>query len=256
MTTDPRTPPAKAPMDRMRKASLAAGLLYLATFVFSIPAAFGLYKGLLDDPTAFVLGAGSDTSVLWGGLFEVITALTAIGTAVVLYPVIKRYGPTGALGFVTSRVLEASMIFVGVLSVLSVVTLRQDLAGTDAPGLTTTAQALVALKDWTFLLGPGFMASINALCLGSVMYRSRLVPRIIPTLGLIGAPLLMASSIATLLGLHDQVSPTATLLVIPIFFWELSLGIWMTVKGFTSETPSIEDAPVEPPSRALSGAAA
>ena len=149
------------------------------------------------------------------------------------------------------------MIFVGVLSVLSVVTLRQDFAGTDAPGLVTSAHSLVALKDWTFLLGPGFMSAINALCLGSVMYRSRLVPRIIPTLGLIGAPLLLASSVATLFGLHDQVSPTATLLVIPIFFWELSLGIWMTVKGFNVDAGSGADiAPTETRAPVYSGAAA
>jgi hypothetical protein len=246
-------------MDTMRKTALAAGLLYLATFVFSIPAAFGFYKGLLVDPTAFVLGAGSDTGVLWGAFFEIITALTGIGTAVVLYPVIKRWGRTGALGFVTSRVLEASMIFVGVLSVLSVVTLRQDFAGADAPGLATSAHSLIALKDWTFLLGPGFMSAINAVCLGTVLYRSRLVPRIIPTLGLIGAPLLMLSSVATLFGLHDQVSPTATVLAAPIFFWELSLGIWMTVKGFRTVAPDGTapiEAPVETPAPVLSGTAA
>ena len=256
MTTATRTTHHKPPMDHLRKTALAAGLLYLATFVFSIPAAFGFYKGILDDPTAFILGAGSTSGVLWGGFFEIITALTGIGAAVVLYPVIKRWGQTGALAFVASRTLEAAMIFVGVLSVLSVVTLRHDLAGTDASGLATTAHSLVALKNWTFLLGPGFMSAINAVCLGTVLYRSRLVPRIIPTLGLIGAPLLMISSIATLFGLHDQVSPTASVLAAPIFFWELSLGIWMTVKGFKATDSTDEATPVETPAPALSGAAA
>ena len=194
-------------MAPMRKTALAAGLLYLATFVFSIPA-LGFYDGVLNNPD-FVLGAGSDSGVLWGGLFEIITALTGIGTAVVLYPVIKRHGPTGAIGFVASRTLEAAMIFVGVISVLAVVHPPPGLRRhRRRPALTTTADALVAIKDWTFLLGPGVMPAINALCLATVLYRSRLVPRIIPTIGLIGAPLLLASVVATLFGAWEQVSAT------------------------------------------------
>jgi hypothetical protein len=241
MTTAPTTSHHE-PTDRMRRTALAAGLLYIATFVFSIPAAFGLYDDVLND-AQFVFGAGSETGVLWGGLFEILTALAGIGTAVVLYPVIKKYGENAALGFAAARVLEASMIFLGVVCVMSVVTLRQDFAGTDAPGLGTDAQSLVAMKDWTFLLGPGFMASVNALCLAPIMYRSRLVPRLIPTLGIIGAPLLFASSVGTLFGLHEQVDGTAMLLVLPIFVWELSLGIWMAVKGFQPVT--VTDDPVQ-----------
>ena len=136
--------------------------------------------------------------------------------------------------------------------VLSIVTLRQDFTGTDATGLTTVAQSLVAMKDWTFLLGPGIMPAINALCLATILYRSRLVPRIIPTIGLIGAPLLLASSIGTLFGWHDQVSGSAMLLALPIAAWELSLGIWMTVKGFRVSA-SADDHPVTPPAPSLSG---
>ena len=178
------------PMSPLRKTALAAGLLYLATFIFSIPA-LAFYDGVLNNPD-FVNGAGNSTGVLWGAIFEVITALTGIGTAVVLYRVLRRHGPSGAIGFVASRTLEAAMIFVGVVSVLGVYTLRQDFAGTDTAGLTTTAHSLIAIKDWTFLLGPGVMPAINALCFATVLYRSRMVPRIIPTIGLIGAPLLLA----------------------------------------------------------------
>jgi hypothetical protein len=227
----------------MRKTALAAGLLYLATFVFSIPA-LGFYDGVLNNPD-FVLGAGDDGGVLWGGLFEVITALTGIGTAVVLYSVIRRHGRSGAIGFVASRTLEAAAIFVGVMSLLAVYTLRQDLAGTDPAGLTTTAQALVALHDWSFLLGPGVMAVINALCLATVLYRSRLVPRIIPTIGLIGAPLLLASDIATLFGAWEQISGPALVFALPIAAWEFSLGVWLTVKGF--RTPVSTDSPATAP---------
>jgi hypothetical protein len=250
-----RTTSIKAPMDPMRKTALAAGLLYIATFVFSIPAQFGLFDSVLNNAD-FVFGAGSDTAVLWGGLFDVLTALTGIGTAVVLYPVVKRWGQNAAMGFVASRTLEAAMIFVGVVSLLSVVTLRQDFAGTDSATLSTVAQSLVAVKEWTFLLGPGVMAAVNALCLAPLMYRSRLVPRIIPTLGLIGFPLLFASCIGVLFGWHEQVSGSAALLTLPIAAWELSLGVWMTVKGFKQNDDTEVAAPVMPRTPAYSGAPA
>lgn len=228
----------KAPMDATRKAALYAGLFYIGTFVFSIPA-LGLYEGVLDDPN-FVLGAGSDQGVLWGGLIEVLTALTGIGTAVAVYPVIKRYGPSRAMGFVASRTLEAAMIFSGVLAVLAVYTLRQD--GGDATSLTTTADALVAFKDWTFLLGPGVAPAVNALCFATILYTSRLVPRWIPTLGLIGAPLLLASSTGTLFGSWEQVSGAGLGMALPIAVWEFSVGVYMTVKGFRTPPADVQPA--------------
>jgi hypothetical protein len=244
MTTDIRTRPT--PMDPTRKAALTAGLFYIGTFVFSIPA-LALYKGVLDDPS-FVLGAGSDQGVLWGGLIEVLTGLTGIGTAVALYPVLKRFGPGRAVGFVAGRTLEAATIFTGVLAVLAVYTLRQ--GGGDAATLTTTASALVAVKDWSFLLGPGVMPAINALCFATIMYQSRLVPRWIATFGLIGAPLLLASSTAALFGAWEQVSSTAMLMALPIATWELSVGIYMIVKGFRTPTAAdSDDAPIVPAAR-------
>ena len=253
MATDTRT--AKPPMDPTRKAALAAGLFYIATFVFSIPALW-FYDGVLHDSN-FVLGAGGDRGVLWGGLFEVITGLTGIGTAVAVYPVIKRYGPSRAQAFVASRVLEASMIFAGVLAVLSIFTLRQDYTvGADTASVTTAAHALVAFKDWTFLLGPGFMAAINALCFATILYQSRLVPRIIPTIGLVGAPLLVFSSVATLFGAWDQVSSVAMLLVLPIAAWELSVGVYMIVKGFRRPAAVDEAVEVAPAVPSFSTAAA
>lgn len=244
MSTDTAT--GKPAMSPTRKAALAAGLFYIGTFVFSIPA-LGLYKGVLDDPQ-FVLGAGSSQGVLWGGLIEVLTALTGIGTAVALYPVIKRYGPARAVAFIASRTLEAAMIFAGVLAVLAVYTLRQDFAGTDAAALTTTASALVAVKDWTFLLGPGVMCVVNALCFATIMYRSGLVPRWIPTVGLIGVPLQIVSVTGTLFGAWEQVSAGAMLMVLPIATWELSVGIYMTIKGFrTPPVPATDEDVVSAP---------
>jgi len=216
----------------MRRTSRAAGILYLVTFV-SMPT-LALYQGVRGEAD-FVLGAGSETGVLLAAFSEVVVAMACIGTAVVLFPVAKRQSETAALGFVASRVVEAALIIVGVVSVLTVVTLRQDVAGTagaDADSLVTTGQALAAAYDWTFLLSQSLMPVSNALCLGYVLYRSGLVPRILPAMGLVGAPLLLASDIAVFFGLYDRMAPVAAIATIPIAVWEFSLGIYLTVKGF------------------------
>ncbi len=243
MTTIRRTADAKrAPMDAMRKTALVAGALYLTTFVTSIPA-LGLYDDVLNNPD-YILGAGSEGGVLWGAFLEVILGLACIGTALALYPVVKRQNEGVALGFVTARLLEAAMIFVGILSVLSIVTLRDaGASGGDASSLVTTGRSLVAVHDWTFLLGPGLIPGVNALCLGYLLYRSRLVPRILPTIGLIGAPILFASATATLFGLYDQVSSWAMLAALPIAVWEFSLGVWLVVKGFKPSPITSTDVP-------------
>ena len=221
-----------ATADPMRRRALVAGALYLITFV-SIPT-LTLYDPLRENAD-FVLGAGSDTGVLWGACAEVVVALTGIGTAVVLFPVAKRQSETAALGFVTARVLEAALILVGVVSVLSIVTLRNDVAGTagaDPASLVTTGHTLAAFYDWAFLLSQSLMPVFNALCLGTVLYRSGLVPRILPVMGLVGAPLLLASDIAIFFGLYDRMAPVAALTALPIAAWEFSLGVYLTVKGF------------------------
>ena len=242
-TTPERTPtPERAPMSPMRKAALIAGIAYIATFVFSIPVKFGFWADVLNKPN-FVLGDGNASGVPIGALFEVLTGLGGVVTAVALYTIAKQYSHRAALGFVTTRVLEAAMIFVGVLSILSVYTLRQDVAGTsgaDTGALATTGHALVAMHDWTFLLGPGLMPALSALLIGSVMYRSRLMPRWIPTVGLIGAPLLLISDTATLFGVWDQISGPAALMALPIAVWEFSFGVYMTVKGFKPTAVSEE----------------
>ncbi len=245
-TTTHSPAPARTGMSPMRKAALIAGVAYIATFIFSIPVKFGFWADVLDKPD-FILGAGNAGGVPIGALFEVLTALGGVVSAVALYAVAKRYSTRAALGFVTTRVLEATMIFAGVLSILSVYTLRQDLAGTpgaDTGALVTTGHALVAMHNWTFLLGPGVMAGLNALLIGSVMYRSRLLPRWIPTLGLIGAPLLLVSCVATLFGAWDQISGPAALLTIPIAVWEFSFGVYMIVKGF--KPTAVIEAPSDP----------
>jgi len=221
------------PMHSLRKTALIAGALYLITFVSSIPAAF-LIDPVLNDPN-YIVSSGADTRVLWGCFLDLINAIACIGTAVTLFPVVKRQNEAVALGFVTARVFEAAVIVIGVVSLLSVVTLRQDLAGgagTDDRSLVAIGQSLVAIRDWTFTLGPSLIPGVNALLLGYLLYRSGLVPRLIPVVGLIGAPLLIASAAVTLFRSNDPVQVLAAIATIPIFVWELSLGVWLVVKGF------------------------
>jgi hypothetical protein len=219
-------------MSSTRKTALVAGIFYLITFI-SIPT-LALY-GPVKNHRDWILGAGGNTAVLVGGFLEVIVALAGIGTAVTLYPVVKRQNEGVALGFVTARVLEAGMIFTGVVSLLSLVTLRHDLsgpAGASAASLVTAGASHAAIYNWTFLLGQSLMPGINALLLGSLMYRSRLVPRLIPLMGLIGAPLLIAAVFATLFGGIEQNSAVAAAAALPVAAWELSLGVWLVAKGF------------------------
>jgi len=215
----------RVPMTALRKTSLAAGVLYILTFV-SIPT-LALY-GPVKEPD-YITGAGPDTAVLFGGILEMIVALACIGTAVALYPVVRRQNEAVALGFVGVRVLEAAMIVSGIASLLSIVTLRQAGAGPDA---LITGHTLVAQYSNTFMLSQALLPAINALLLGSLMYKSRLVPRVLPVIGLIGAPLLIASVGAKYFGLYDEQSAWSLLGAVPIAVWEFSLGVYLVVKGF------------------------
>jgi hypothetical protein len=209
----------------MRKTALVAGAFYLLTFV-SIPT-LGLYSSVHKDN--FIGGSGSDTAVIVGAILEIIVALAGIGTAVTLYPVLKRENEAMALGFVGSRTLEAAAIFVGVASLLTIVALRQDGAGADS---VVIGQALVGFYDSMFHISQGFIPAVNALLLGTLLYRSRLVPRALPILGLIGAVLLVTSDAGSLFGLWGWKSSVAALATLPIATWEFGLGVWLVAKGF------------------------
>ena len=209
-----------------RKTALAAGILYLLTFV-SVPIGF-LYNSVLNDPD-FIVGSGADTAVVIGGILEIIVALAGIGTAIVLYPVLKRQNEALALGFIGTRVLEASTIFADVVCLMAIVTLRR--AGVGAEALVT-GKTLVALYG-LFRLGQNLMPAVNDLLLGSLLYQSRLVPRILPVLGIIGAPLLIANTIVFMFGITSGPLFVLTGIgVLPIALFEFSLGVWLIVKGF------------------------
>lgn len=232
-TTSPSQYAATAPTkDWTRGYARVAGIAYLVTFIASMPA-IPLLGPLLNDPS-YVLSGGADTQIAVGALLDVVNAVACIVTAVAVFPVVRRQNESLALGFVTSRLMEAAVIMIGVVSLLAVLTLHQDVAGTpgtDAASLQTTSQALVAVRDWTFTFGPNVCAGINALLFGTLLCRSRLVPRLIPTLGLFGAPILLAACVLTVLGVVEQGS-VWFIGVIPVAAWELSVGCYMAFKGF------------------------
>jgi hypothetical protein len=238
----------REPTPAHQRTARITGWLFIVTFVTSIPAALFLYTPVLDN-ARYVLGGGADTRVFFGALLEMILIVANIGTAVALFPILKRQNEGIALGYVTARLVESAFIAVGILSVLAVVTLRQHAAGADAGSLLVAGKSLVAVHDWTFLLGPGFVVGIgNGLLLGYLMYRSGLVPRRMAMLGLIGGPLIILSGIGVLLGLFDSGSSPQVIATIPEFFWELSLGIYLIVKGFRPSPilAEVDVAPVAP----------
>jgi hypothetical protein len=208
-----------------RKYSLAAGVFYLLTFV-SIPT-LALYRGVRGP--GFVASAGPDGPVILGAVLEMIVALAGIGTAVALYPVVPRQGQARAVGFVASRVLEGASIYAGIFSLMSIVTLRRAGAGA---GAELVAQGLAAQYGWSFFFAQSLIPAVNGVLLASLLYQSRLVPRWLPVLGFIGAGLLVVTWFAVLLGAIPAVSVAAGLSAVPIAVWELSLGVYLTVRGF------------------------
>ena len=240
-------------MTSTRRLALVAGVFYLLTFAFSIPAYF-LYEPVLTDPAYITGPGGADTRIVLGAILEMLTALAGIGTAVAVYPVVRRQSEVASVGFITTRIYEAAVMMIAVIALLAIVSIRQEgaAAGTDAATLAGIGQLLVDVRDHSARLGPGLAPALNALCFGYVLYRSRLVPRVIPTLGLIGAPLLLASVFGRMLGLHGDQSAFAAIALAPIFFWELSIGLWMTFKGFDPAAPILAGARPGPESHATS----
>ena len=217
-----------------QKIARVTGVLFVITFIASIPPVLYHYVPVLDDPRYIVGGGAADNGASLGALLELILIVANIGSAVVLYPVAKRVNEILAFGFVTARVMESAFIAVGILSILSLMTLRQEAAaGADAASLLAVGQSLVAVQSWTFLLGPGFVVGIgNGLILGYLMYTSRLIPRGMAMLGLIAGPVLLARLVAILFGVFEPGSVLGGLMGVPEFIWELAFGIWLTVRGF------------------------
>lgn len=211
------------------------GVLFILTFLTSIPAFF-LFQAALDNPAGYIAGSGNDNQIYLAVLLELLLIITNVGTAVVLYPIARRQNKTLALGYVTARIIECVFIAAGIIFVLGIVSLRQD-----SPDAANLAESLAALKDWTFLFGPGFIVpSGNGLILGYLMYRSGLVPRRMTWFGMIGGPILLISSIGTLFDWWGAVSTVPGLLVAPEFIWEAFLGIYCAIWGFRRDSPILQ----------------
>ena len=215
-----------------QKRARVFGVLYLITYVTSIPALL-LYQPVLDDPVGYIAGGGHDGQILFGALLELLLIIANIGTAVVIVPIMRRLNEELAIGYVTARLFECTFILVGILSVLGIITLRNQVAGASEG---TVVYTLAAIKDWTFNLGPGWVVGWgNGLILGYLMYRSELVPRRAAWLGLIGGPLIILSGTAILFTGNDPSDTLRSLqglATIPEFLWELFLGVYCTFKGF------------------------
>ena len=222
-------------MTSFRKTALVGGILYLITFIGSIPAAL-LVGPALNDP-AYVLGAGADQQVAFGAVLELVNVFALVGCGIAFFSVVKKVHEGLAIGYLATRLFEGAIITIGVLSLLSIITLRQQVAaGADGEAIAPVAGALAAVRNWAMTIGPN-MAPFNALMLGTALYRARLVPRAIPALGLIGAPILITWVIGTILGLTGPGTVFHAIAVFPFFFWELALGLWLTFKGFNESSP-------------------
>jgi hypothetical protein len=207
------------------------GVLFIITFITSIPA-LALFQPVLDDPAGYIAGGGKDNQIYLGASLELLLIIANVGTAVVLYPIVRRQNELLAIGYVTARVIECVFLAAGIIFVLGVVSLRQD-----SPDAADLAVSLAALKDWTFLFGPGLIVPFgNGLILGYLMYSSGLVPRRMAWLGLIGGPLLLIGNTGVLFDWWDPAG-AVTVLLIPEFLWELSLGIYAAVWGFRRDAP-------------------
>jgi hypothetical protein len=234
---------ARVTMEQDQRLARIFGVLFIITFITSI-GALALFQPVLDDPVGYVAGGGKDNQIYLGAFLEFLLVLANVGTAVVLYPIARRQNEALAIGYVAARIIECVFIATGIVLVLGVVSLRQDL-----PGAEDVAFALAALKDWTFLLGPGLVVPFgNGLILGYLMYTSGLVPRRMAWLGMIGGPLLLFGNFGVLFDWWEQTG-LVSLLVIPEFIWEAFLGIYCAIWGFKRDSAILR------PSRAVEASA-
>jgi len=234
-TSIPR--PKGSRLDIQRTARIF-GWLFIATFITSIGAKALFVSGVggTFSQLSFTPGAINETSVYAGAILEFLLIVANIGTAIVLYPIVKRQSEGLALGYVTARVVESTFILVGLMSIISLVSVNEAFAGAtgaEASALAAQGGSLVASYDWAFLFGPGLVVGFgNGLILGYLMYRSGLMPRRLAMFGLVGGPMLILSFGLILFGVYENGSGPAFLLAFPEIIWEVSICIYCAWKGF------------------------
>ncbi|HTE01261.1 MAG TPA: DUF4386 domain-containing protein [Mucilaginibacter sp.] len=230
-------------MNSDRETAIIVGILFLLTEVTSVTGIL-LYHPILNDPVYIIKASVNETRVLWGAFFEVILAFANIGTAITLFPILKKYNECMALGAVCFRLLEAAIILIGIMSLLTMVTLNHGFLKETDPNVSdylTAGKLLVAIHNWTFLFGPNLVLGPSTFLTGYLLYKSTLVPRFIAVLGLIGGALILVNALLVMLGIFLQISFWGAVMAAPVFFYEVSLAVWLLVKGFNP--PSIADDP-------------
>lgn len=224
-TTDPLTPHQAQRLARL------TGVLFLITYAASIPPVLSFYAPALSDPR-FILGGSFDAGISWGALFEMVLIAANVGTALTMLPLLKRQSEVLAQAFLGARLMESAFIAVGIIALLALNTLRANPSGADEATQIAIGQAMVATHDWTFRLGPGVVVGVgNGLILGFLMWQTRLVPRGLSILGLIGGPALLVAGVAVILGMIEAASLPQIIATVPEFFWELGLGLWLMIRG-------------------------
>ncbi|AIQ71714.1 DUF4386 domain-containing protein [Paenibacillus graminis] len=217
-----------------KAASKIAGVLFIIAAITAILGVF-LYKPILNDSDYLIQGSAHANQVVLGALMELILVVSAVGTATVMFPFLKKYNRTIAIWHVCFRLLEAIVITVGVISVLSLLALSQDYVAAGAPDIASyqvSGTLLKAVHDYTFLLGPNFFLGINTMMYSYIFYKSKLVPRFIPILGLTGSALIFLAALLEMFGVIDQVSAWGAIFALPIFANEMTLAVWLITKGF------------------------
>jgi Domain of unknown function (DUF4386) len=224
-------------MKTNKNIATSAGILFILAAVAAIMGAL-LYNPILHDPDYIINGTAHETQILWGAFFEIITAFAVIGTPIALYPVLKKYNQSMAIATVSFRLLEASMIIVGILSLLTIVTLNHEFSkgvNPDTASYLIVGKSLIALHNWTFAFGPNIALGPSTFMTSYLLFKSKLVPRFITNLGLVGGPFIFASGVMVMFGIFLQISMWGVLLAIPVFLYEMSLAVWLLVKGFKTD---------------------
>lgn len=215
-------------------ATTVVGLFYVLAAVLAILGLL-LYTPILSGSAYLIQGAEHKNQVLLGVVMELLVVGSVIGTAVGLFPFFRKYNERLALWYLCFRFLEATLITIGIISVLSLLTLSQAFVATGASNASAFQAAgtlLIAIHTWTFLLGPSFMLSVNTMTYSYILYQSRLVPRLIAVMGFTGATLVFLEAVLVLFGVVSQVSVWGALLALPVAAFEMTFAVWLIVKGF------------------------
>jgi len=223
-------------MNSNRDIAILVGVLYILAAVTAI-IGFVLYQPILNDPDYIINGSANETQVIWGAFNELILAFSVIGISVLMFPIVNKENENIAIGYVCFRIVEAILIIIGIISLLSIVTLSQEFGIEAAPNVSSylsAGKSLVILHNWTFLLGPNLALGPSTLMMSYFLYDSKLVPRFISVMGLVGGAIILAFALLVMFGVFLQVSLWGAIFAIPVFAYEMSLAVWLIVKGFNS----------------------